>query len=170
MENYDSSELQIQSQPVEKPAAVTVFGVINCVFGGIGVLSTPISIFRLILGSKIIEIVWGYKICLLISYIVGIGFSAWLLVLGTGLLKFKEWARRGSVIYSIIAIVWHIARSGLYLVALSLGWLTMAQGQLMAFVVGIFSLVGGLVYPVLLLIFMQTSKVKQAFQARERSG
>ena len=31
-------------------------------------------------------------------------------------------------------------------------------------------LVGGLVYPALLLIFMQTTKVKQAFQSREETG
>jgi uncharacterized membrane protein YfcA len=29
---------------------------------------------------------------------------------------------------------------------------------------------GGLIYPVLLLIFMQTAKVKRAFQAREQAA
>jgi hypothetical protein len=46
----------------------------------------------------------------------------------------------------------------------------MAQGQLLAFVVGICCLVGGLIYPVLLLVFMQTAKVKQAFETRGQSG
>ena len=163
MENLNSSEGQIQAQVTGKPAAVTVFGVLNCVFGGMGILFAPISIFRLILGSRTMEIVWGYKICLFISSFVGIGFSAWLLSLGIGLLKLKGWARRGSIIYSLIAIVWHIASSVLYLVALSLGWLTMAKGQLLAVVVGIFCFFGGLIYPILLMIFMQTTKVKRAF-------
>jgi len=100
--------------------------------------------------------------------IAGIGFSAWLLALGISLLKFKRWARRGSVIYSIIVIVRHIIRSVLYFAALSLGWFTMAQNQWIAVVVGIFSLPLGLIYPVLLLIFMNTAKVKQAFTAKEQ--
>ena len=163
MENLNSSESQIQSRAIGKPAAVTVFGVLNCVFGGMGVLCTPISIGLILIG-RTMEIVWGYKIYLFISSVIGIGFSAWLLSLGIGLLKLKGWARRGSIIYSIIAIVWGIAGAGLNLVALSLGWITIPQGQFPAMVGGMCGGIGGLIYPVLLLIFMQTEKVKKAFE------
>jgi hypothetical protein len=161
----------------ERPTGVTVFGVLNIVFGGMGILCTPFSILGIFVGDLIpmgessIEIAAGYKIYLMVSSVVGIGFSAWLLVLGIGLLKFKRWARRGSVIYSVIAIVWGIAGIGLGVLALSLGWMAAPQGQLPAMAGG---MVGGmcggiisLIYPVLLLIFMQTAKVKQAFAAIE---
>jgi len=169
MKNNFSSTSHFQTFVAEKPTAITVLGVLNCVFGGIGILSAPISIFRMISGSKTIEIVWEYKIWLLVDSIAGIGFSAWLLALGISLLKFKRWVRRSSVIYSIIVIVRHIIRSVLYLAALSLGWFTMAQNQWIAVIVGIFSLPLGLIYPVLLLIFMNTAKVKQAFKSKEQA-
>jgi hypothetical protein len=167
IEETGSNQAQVQMQPqiFEKPASVTVFGVLNCVFGGMGVLCTPFNIFGLFMAGRTIEIVWGFKVYLLASSALGIGFSAWLLALGIGLLKFKGWARRGSVIYSIIAIVWGIASAGLSVVALSLGWMSAPQGQMPAMVGGMCGGMIGLIYPVLLLIFMQTQKVKRAFAA-----
>jgi hypothetical protein len=105
----DSNPYQYQQQmpvqPVEKPTSVTVFGVLNCVFGGMGLLCTPFSIFGMVMVGKTMEMVPPYKIFLLVSSFIGIGFSIWLLVLGVGLLTFKNWARRGSVIYAWITIV-----------------------------------------------------------------
>jgi len=98
----------MQPQAVDKPTSVTVFGVLNCVFGGLGVLCTPFSLFGVLMAERTIEIAPAYKIVLLVSSIIGIGFAAWLLMLGIGLLKLKGWARRGSVLYSIIAIIWTI--------------------------------------------------------------
>jgi len=68
------------------------------VFGGLGLLCTPFSILGLFAGDILpmnqpaMEMAPGYKIYLLVASIIGIGFSAWLLSLGIGLLKFKGWA------------------------------------------------------------------------------
>jgi hypothetical protein len=159
---------------VEKPTSVTVFGVLNCVFGGLGIICTPISLIGLFIGDLLpmaqanrMEIAPGYKVFLVISAIAGVCFAAWLLSLGIGLLKMKSWARRGSVIYACIAIVWGIAGIIITVLATLLGWMGPAESETPAMIGG---MVGGacggmlgLIYPVLLLIFMQSRKVKEAF-------
>ena len=170
--NGGQAQMPIQTVPDEKPTSVTVFGVLNCVFGGLGILCTPFSVLGLFIGDLIpmsemnpIEISPGYKIFLLVASVIGIGVAAWLLSLGIGLLKFKSWARRGSVIYAWVAIVWGIVSAVINLLALSQGWMTAPQGQMPAMVSGMCGGMIGLIYPVLLLIFMQTKRVKEAFAA-----
>jgi hypothetical protein len=154
---------------IEKPTSVTVFGVLNCVFGGMGLLCTPFSMIGIMMPNQAMEIAPPYKIFLLVSSVAGICFSAWLLSLGIGLLKFKGWARRGSIIYACIAIVWGIAGLILSFLAMSMGWMAAPEGQMAGMIGGmlggICGGIVGLIYPVLLLIFMHTSKVKEAFRA-----
>lgn len=171
---YPPQQQPVQPQyqyPPAKPTSITVFGVLNCVFGGLGILCTPFSILGLFIGDLIpmsemnpIDIEPGYKIFLLVASVLGIGFAAWLLSLGIGLLKFKSWARRGSVIYAWIAIIWGIAGVGINMAALSQGWMSSPEGQLPAMVGGMCGSFVGLIYPVLLLVFMMTDKVKRAFR------
>jgi hypothetical protein len=165
MSEFVPNQTQVPVQTVEKPTAVMVFGILNIVFGGIGVLCMPFNLFWLVLPNRMIVMVPAYRVVLLVSSIVGIGFSAWLLTLGIGLLKIRSWARRGSVIYACIVIVWCIAGFGINILALYLGWMSSPQGQLPAFIGGMCGGLIGLIYPILLLIFMQTAKVKQAFSA-----
>src|SRR4030042_260532 len=56
-----------------KPTSVTVFGVLNIVFGGLGLLCTPVGIFATIASSKTLEAATGYKMFLLFSNIAGFG-------------------------------------------------------------------------------------------------
>jgi hypothetical protein len=93
------------------------------------------------------------------------GLWLWLIVLGIGLLTMKRWARRGSVLYAWINIglfvIACIAWSCHIFMVLS-GRVKLPEGMLIA------SIRGGLIaliYPVLLLIFMKTKKVKRAFSA-----
>jgi hypothetical protein len=121
------------------------------------------------------EIAPGYKIFLLVSSLAGICFAGWLVSLGIGLLKFKGWARRGSVIYACIAIVWGIAGLILTLLAMSMGWMGAPEGMaepqragmMGGMVGGICGGILGMIYPVLLLIFMLSAKVKDAFRMVE---
>ena len=151
-------------QAIEKPTSVMVFGILNIVFGGLGLICTPFTLFGLVLAGRTMEMAPAYKIVLLVSCIVSIVFSAWLLTLGIGLLKMKSWGRSGSVIYSIVTIVWGIAGVALNILSLHFGWMTVPEGGLPGFIGGMCGGVVGMVYPVLLLIFMSTSKVKRAFQ------
>lgn len=150
-----------------KPTSVTVFGVLNIVFGGMGLLCTPFSaVVGLASMYKTMETTPAYMAWNIFAACIGFGLSIWLLILGIGLLMMKRWARRGSVVYSIANIIWAILAVGINIAALSLGWLTVPESQLPGFIGGTCGgLCGGLIYPVLLLIFMQTDKVKQAFAA-----
>ena len=147
-----------------------VFGVLNCVFGGLGILCTPFSILGIFMGDLVpmngnqMQIVAGYKAFLLVTSILGIVIAAWLLSLGIGLLKFKSWARYGSIIYAWVMIAWGILGIGINMLALSRGWITLPQEAMPSYLIG--GMVG-FIYPVLLLIFMQTEKVKRAFAAIE---
>jgi hypothetical protein len=59
----------------------------------------------------------------------------------------------------------------LNILALSRGWITPPEGGMPGYIGGtVGGMCGGLIYPVLLLIFMQTARVKQAFQARGQSA
>ena len=164
MEETGQNPVILPPQVIEKPTSVMVFGVLNCVFGGLGLLCMPFSMFGILMAERTIEIAPGYKGFLLVSSVIGIGFAAWLLTLGIGLLKLKGWARRGCIVYAWIGIIWSIAGVILNVLAMSRGWMTAPQGQ--------FGLLGGMcggligmIYPVLLLVFMQTPRVKQAFAA-----
>ena len=171
MENFNSSEGQIQAQVTGKPAAVTVFGVLNIVFGVLGLLISSLIIFGMMTADETRRLVSSYKIFLLVMNVVAFGFSVWLSVLGIGLLGLAKWARRGSIIYACLGILLSVIETGVNVLVLSLNWITVPKEGLPGFIGGMCGgFVGGLIYPVLLLIFMQTAKVKQAFEARERSG
>ena len=155
------------AQNIVKPTSVTVFGVLNIVFGGLGLLCTPFNkAIVLVSIQKTMGVTAAYIAWNIFATIVGFGFSIWLLILGIGLLMMKRWARRGSVIYASANIVWAFVLMGINIAALSLGWVTMPDSQMAGFIGGTCGGVcGGLIYPILLLIFMLTPKVKQAFAA-----
>jgi hypothetical protein len=168
MEDLGQNPVILPPQIIEKPTSITVFGVLNCVFGGLALVCTPCSLFGIVLSDKLapgrtMEMTTGYKSVLVVSSILGIAFAAWLLALGIGLLTMKTWARRGSVIYSCIAIAWSIASVALNIIAMSMQWITIPEGGLPGFIGGMCGGMVSVIYPILLLIFMQSAKVKQAF-------
>jgi hypothetical protein len=139
--------------------SVTVFGVLNIVFGCIGLLCIPIALFVLAAAGEKMGVSLPFKTWF---RVIGIGFSIWLLILGIGLLKMSRWARRGSVIYAWVRIIWMLIVVGSNFVALS-GWMAVSGGTKPGFLGAVCGGILGLIYPILLLIFMQTNKVKQAF-------
>jgi hypothetical protein len=172
MTDFNQNSPQVPVQPVEKPTSVTVFGILNIVFGGMGLICTP---FSLLVGvpamQETMQATAPYRMWTLAAGFIGIGFSIWLLVLGIGLVTMKKWARGGSVIYACVMIVWIIVIASMNIAALSLKWINVPETGLPGFIGGtVGGMCGGLIYPILLLIFMQTAKVKQAFQARGQSA
>jgi len=168
---FPSSQASVPPPIIEKPASVTVFGVLNCVFGGLSLLCTPCNLFGLLFSEKfpwaqgtMMQMDTMYKIILMFMSVVGIGFSIWLIILGIGLLTSKKWARSGCVIYGILTIIWVIAGIALNIAAMKLHWIDIPSEGMPGYIGGICGgLCGGLIYPILLLIFMLTPKVKQYF-------
>lgn len=167
MDNIGQNPVILPTQVIEKPTSVTVFGVLNIVFGGLGLICTPFTaVIGLASMYKTMGTTPAYMAWSIFAACIGFGLSIWLLTLGIGLLMMKRWSRRGSVIYSIANILWAFVAVGINIAALSLGWITMPEQQLPGFIGGICGgLCGGMIYPILLLIFMQTTKIKEAFSA-----
>ncbi|MCJ7729678.1 MAG: hypothetical protein MUO27_07375, partial [Sedimentisphaerales bacterium] len=112
------------------------------------------------------EKIIGSGILLLLLFVVSVGFAIWLISLGIGLLTMKRWSRRGSIMYARIQIVLIAAVMVVLVISLSIGWMTLLRDGLGVSIISICKgLLGKLIYPVLLLIFMQVGRVRQAFAA-----
>jgi hypothetical protein len=166
MSDFSPGQTQVPVQTVKKPFSVTIFGILNIVIG-------CYQLIRILPGSyKItarafsdLEGITVSRISFLLILVVGIGLSIWLLILGIGLLKMKRWARRGSVIYAWIQIVFIVITLGSLFVSLLIGWTSLPKDGWAFFNVNNCIALISWIYMVLLLIFMKATKVKRAFAA-----
>lgn len=164
-----------------RPKSVTVLGILNIVFGSLGILGTIISAVilfavrfprgsfqRLMMNSE------AYSAFMMISLPLGLLASVLLLVAGIGLLGLKPWARVCSIVYSIYAIV-----AGIVGVIVTIAVVTgpamhsayrysraAGAGAVGGAIGGIVGGIIGLAYPIILLIFMCRRNVIDAFQNR----
>ena len=171
---------------MQRPTSVTVFGILNivfAVFGICGVLAivTMFTMMGMDLNNpafqnnptmQAIQDSPAYAAWLKISVVLGLVAAAVLLAAGIGLLKLKPWARMLSIIYGIFEIVWIIIGTVvnfIFLVQPMLEKAHAAQGPEAAGAIGgaiggMFGGCIGIIYPVLLLIFMTRPKVVAAFR------
>jgi hypothetical protein len=166
MEEFNSNQTQVPPQISKRPMTVTVFGILNIAFGCYQLIRISPGLYKIMAGlytnpEKII----GSEILFLLLLAVGIGLSIWLLVLGIGLLTMKRWARRGSCMYARIQIVLMVITLGSLFISLAIRWTNLPKNGW-----GFFNINNGLaligwIYIVLLLIFMQSAKVKRAFSS-----
>lgn len=162
-----------------RPTSITVFGVLNIVFAGFGVfglLGSAVVLFGASdSNNPVIKIMHenpGYAMWLKIGLFMGIPSCAALAASGIGLLRLKPWGRVLSIVYAIYAVLVGILSTAINLIFLVLPLLHQAQeqnGPESAGLIGgaIGSGLGGcfgLIYPVLLLIFMTRPKVAAAFR------
>ena len=164
---------------MQRPQAVTVFGVLNIVFGAMALLCSPISLLGLFLPvqahnpmSRILHDNATYRSFTVLAAVVGMVAGAVLIAAGIGLLKLKPWARLTSIGYGIFAIVFGI-------VGLFVNWFfvfapllqevkdnagSQAIGAIAGMAGGMIGGCLGQVYPILLLIFMTRPKIRAAFE------
>ena len=169
MNEEGRNEAQSVTQTIKKPTSVIVFGVLNIVIGIYQLIRIFPGLYRTIT-SVYKEMGRGTssEILFLLLIIVGIGLSVWLIVLGTGLLKMKRWSRRGSIMYARIQIVFMIITLGAIFISSIIDWQNFPR-VIRASV----NIDNGLaliqwIYMILLLIFMKTAKVKEAFEVMEK--
>jgi hypothetical protein len=160
----------VEKQVIVKPTSVTVFGVLNCVFGGLFFVCVPVGVFFILMAGKIGETSPEITTFDYISLAIVFGLSVWEIITGIGLLKFVSWARRGTIIYAVCDIIWVLVNIIIHITT-STGQTPVPEGTTefqAGYQVGYHigqscGMIFTLIYPVLLLIFMQSRKVKEAF-------
>jgi hypothetical protein len=105
---------------------------------------------------------------------MGLVMGTALLAFGIGLLLLKNWARLGSIIYAIIAIV-HVPIAAFVQMPFTKRMMEQTPGVPPGMMSGfatiglVFGIIFGLAYPVLLLFFMTRSNVIEACQPEQAS-
>jgi hypothetical protein len=163
---------------MERPGSVTAFGILNivfAVFGFLGLFGT-IALFSMA-GTLNIPVVKLMRECptygmwLKLTIPLGLLSCGVLLAAGIGLLRLENWGRKLSIGYAIYAIIFSIlglVMNFIFLFGPLLEEASKKQGPEAA--AAIYGVVGGsiggcfgLIYPILLLVFMTRPKVVAAF-------
>jgi hypothetical protein len=165
MEEFGSNQTQAPPQVIEKPTSVWVFGVLNIIVGCSPLIRFFLMFFTIVTVYRGPFTIGELSYFLLVS-ITSVGLPVWLIILGIGLLTMKSWARRGSCMYARIRITVTVITMGLAVTSLFLNMSSLPMGELVQsiFVMSL-GLIETFLHPLLLLIFMQTEKVKRAFAA-----
>lgn len=168
-----------------RPTSVSVFGVLNIVFGVSSFCCLPFTFLTLLPqpGSNnpvayIIEHSLFLKIWTIGSVILGLLASIVLIIAGVGLMMMKDWGRKVSIGYGIYAILMCITAALVNVIFLIPPLLKEAGGagsETMAGVIG--GAVGGtvgvcasIIYPVLLIVFMTRPGVVEAFKTHQANS
>jgi len=165
----------------EKPASIKVFGVLNLVFGTMGICgllasgavlfamphdpNMPNPALDLIQTSPVYR---GFMIC---SLGLGFIFTVVLILSGTGLLKYRKSGRKLAIWYSWYAIIAAVVGTAMNLVFLLGPMMEQANQQgpqgaaaFGGFIGGMVGGLTGLIYPIILLVFMNKQKVIDALE------
>lgn len=164
---------------MERPTAVTVFGILNIVFAILGFFVEIVSVFLIFVwpntDNPVLRIVQEQSFLYVWTALmlpVGMAFSMLKLAGGIGLLRMKPWGRKASILYGIGAIVL-VCLGALVNMVFLFGPLMAeagrSSGPAAAGAVG--GAIGGgcgsfcgLIYPILLLVFMTRPGIVAAFR------
>jgi hypothetical protein len=168
---------------MQRPASVTVFGILNIVFAGIGALGILAIGLLSVAGhgsyNFMTQVMQGgtlYAAWIKLNMVLGFVSDVVLLVAGIGLLMLKSWARIASIAFAIFSIVMMLIGEVVNCIfpvqttqpmhgtrtSEAIGYIAGNVG----FLLGIFV---GLVYPILLLVFMRRASVIAAFCSPARA-
>jgi len=108
----------------KRPAAVTVMGILNIIFGSLGLLAIlclgtcfgvvgAVDVERDMPGGiNPLKLMWSYpeiKNYFIVSGVIGLITGTILLVSGIGLLRMRNWARIASIGYAVFTILFQLA-------------------------------------------------------------
>lgn len=190
---YQPPTTKSMRAPKPRPTSITVLGILNIVFGAMGVLGMCFATLPFwLLASNgpsmppnpVLDIMresQGYRIFLIVSIALGIVAAIALLSAGIGLLKMRPWGRQLSIVYGVYAIFSAIAG----VVANSV-WVfgplmqkaagssgPEAAGAMGGMLGGTVGGCFGLIYPIVLLVFMFRPNVVESLRSNsveERSS
>jgi hypothetical protein len=174
------------ASPSSRPASLIVFGILNILFGVLGLCGTAGSsvIFFMDLPrdpaipNPMLDLIASnptFRLFMQVTFVLGGLASLVLLVAGVGLLLTKAWGRTLSVGYAWYAIVAGIVGllvNWVYVMQPTLAAMKGAEGPAAIGAIGglVGGLIGGLVslaYPVVLLAFMNRTALRAALAPRE---
>ena len=160
------------------PASITVFGVLNLVFGAMGICGLIFAVIGIVVErmelpnqppNPVADVMNQNAFYSGFNMVnVGLGFlvTILLLVAGICLLKKQRLGRTLSNIYGIYGIVMGLIGMFLFVVFLRPDLMAITQDGVPLGAITFWAAIGGgllgMVYPVLLLIFINRPKVKQA--------
>jgi len=164
----------------KRPLSSIIFGVFHLIFGAMGFLTTLLALVvtsggmpegAFDLQALLEEGISWYGTYSKTAMVIGLFVSLLLIVAGIGLFQLREWARKASIVYGIYGLV-----SGLLGLCVNLFYVTPLLEQLLkettneierAGIIG--GMAGGiigvgiaLIYPILVLIFMNRRVLKEA--------
>jgi hypothetical protein len=164
---------------MQRPASVTILGILNVFFAALGVVGVIASFALLSVPAdtnnpvvKLLHHNASYGVWLKICVVLGMFSCVILFAAGVGLLTLKPWGRTLSMAYAIYAIVFSFMAMGVNLFLMiqplfeqasphqEFGVAGAIGGPLSGTVGGCF----GLVYPIILLTFMLRPRVATAFR------
>jgi hypothetical protein len=164
---------------MQRPTAVTVFGILNIIFAALGIFGVLASVMLFMAvgtgsNNPVIQLIHDspdYAAWMKVSIVLGLLVSVAWLAAGIGLLKLMPWARTLSIIcamYSLVMVVVGGVVNYIYLIQPMLQQAQQKQGPESAGAIGgavggMFGSCFGLIYPVLL-IFMMRPNVVAAFR------
>jgi len=168
---------------MQRPASVTIFGILNIFFAVFSVVGVIASFALLSVPEdpnnpvvKLLRHNASYGVWLKFCILLGLLTCVVLLAAGVGLLGLKPWGRTLSIAYAIYAIVFALLAMGVNLFLMiqplfeqalpnqEFGVAGAVGGPLSGTVGGCF----GLVYPIILLVFMLRPGVAMAFRPSSR--
>lgn len=158
--------------PAKPPGVIKVFGILNIVFGGMGLLCSPLSLIALVVPMSSKQ-QFGYTPFmvhwLIVSVIIGMMGAVVMLASGIGLCKMKEWGRKLAIYYAIFGCIMPIIST---IVTLSHPIMTGGPNpefQKMAQMVGVLAgIVIGWTYNGLLIYFLTKPSVKEALAEKSQ--
>jgi hypothetical protein len=140
---------------MNRPTGLTVFGILNIVFGSFSVLGVIISIFTLSFIGNVLPQTYSFNYIIISGAISGL-LSVLLLAAGIGTLTNKKWSRKLTINVEVLNIAFSLVITVYTLVSLT-GLNTIAS-SIVGFIIG-------LIYPILIFWYFNTPKVKEFYKS-----
>jgi hypothetical protein len=154
-----------------KPASIKVFGILNIVFGAMGLICGGTGVLFFVLATQSSEFAFefekalsaqhteGYMTLLQFSSCFGVILSLILLVCGVGLLRERNWGRTGSLGYAAFQILFTLASTAVSMSMMknNVSFILSAGGAMCGMLVA-------LIYPICILIFLTRLNVVEALK------
>jgi len=149
-----------------KPGSIKVFGILNVVFGAIGLICGGFGFLTLVVMQSSSDMSDAIQSAMSAQYsggymtaVIGLLLNIFLLTCGIGLLKERNWGRTWSLGYAVLGII--------HAVVGAIGAVIFAQAGPAAIGAGFGAIIGtaiGVIYPICILIFLTRPNVVEALK------